>query len=82
MLQELDVSETDLRENRYNHVVHLVTAASGAEAFYSLDNNAARTENLHMAQIRDRQAMKVSEYVYMCTVYVVCSYSNSASWLP
>jgi hypothetical protein len=34
------------REARYDAVLHLVTAASGAEAFYSLGNNAARTEVL------------------------------------
>src|SRR3989344_4034263 len=34
---------TDLRD-RYNAVIHLVTAANGAEEFYTLENNAARYE--------------------------------------
>ncbi len=35
---------SELREGRYNAVFHLVTAAEGAEQFYTLENNAARTE--------------------------------------
>lgn len=37
----------------YLMVVHLVTAADGAEAFYSLDNNATRTETLEQARELD-----------------------------
>lgn len=33
-----------IREGRYDAVFHLVTAAMGAEAYYSLMNNVARTE--------------------------------------
>jgi hypothetical protein len=32
------------REGRYDAVFHLVTAANGAERFYTLDNNLARSE--------------------------------------
>ena len=32
------------REGRYDAVFHLVTAANGAEPFYTLDNNLARSE--------------------------------------
>ena len=39
------MSTVNLRENRYNAVLHLVTAADGAEEFYSKANNAARFEN-------------------------------------
>lgn len=39
-----DDTDASLREGRYNAVFHLVTAAEGAEAFYTLDNNAVRTE--------------------------------------
>jgi len=35
---------SDLRDNRYSGVIHLVTAADGAEKFYTLDNNVARYE--------------------------------------
>lgn len=38
-----------LRDSRYDGVVHLVTAAIGAESHYTLANNAARTEGLEEA---------------------------------
>ena len=44
VLQELGTNEVDLRDH-YDAVFHLVTAANGAEAFYTLANNAARTES-------------------------------------
>ena len=34
---------------RYNHVIHLVTAARGAEEHYTRCNNNARTEDLAAA---------------------------------
>ena len=42
-----------LREGRYNAVFHLVTAALGAESFYTLENNAARTESPELARQLD-----------------------------
>ncbi len=39
--------------HRYAMVVHLVTAADGAEAFYTLENNAARTETPEQARTLD-----------------------------
>ena len=33
-----------MREGRYDAVFHLVTAAQGAERFYTLENNQARSE--------------------------------------
>ncbi len=44
---------SELREGRYNAVFHLVTAAEGAEQFYTLENNAARTENPDEARVVD-----------------------------
>lgn len=38
-----------LRDTRYDAVIHLVTAANGAEAFYSGENNEARYETVDMA---------------------------------
>ncbi|MBE6554602.1 MAG: hypothetical protein E7663_00015 [Ruminococcaceae bacterium] len=35
--------------SRYDAVFHLVSAAKGAQAFYTLDNNGARTEGLSRA---------------------------------
>lgn len=39
---------------RYDIVIHLVTAADGAESFYTTANNAARTETAAQARDLDR----------------------------
>jgi predicted ATPase len=52
------VQINDLRDNRYNAVFHLVTAAQGAEQFYTLENNAARTETPEMARIVDKKTQE------------------------
>ncbi|KAJ2991243.1 hypothetical protein HDV02_003903, partial [Globomyces sp. JEL0801] len=57
MLHELQLDEVALRDHRYDCVVHLVTAAKGAEAFYSLENNATRTEGLELAASLDTAVM-------------------------
>lgn len=44
-------TSTEILQRRYNIVIHLVTAADGAEQFYTLSNNAARSETV--AQARD-----------------------------
>lgn len=46
-------SITHLRDSRYHNVFHLVTAAIGAEQYYTTDNNPARTETLEQARERD-----------------------------
>ncbi len=43
VLEKLNTSEVELRDH-YDAVFHLVTAARGAEQFYTLANNAARYE--------------------------------------
>lgn len=52
----LGTSIAQLRQ-RYTSVVHLVTAAEGAKAFYNLDNEA-RTETPEQARELDRQTRK------------------------
>lgn len=32
-------NSVELRDNRYNHIVHMVSAANGAEDFYSTEVN-------------------------------------------
>lgn len=39
-LDELGVNEVHLREKRYDAVIHMVTAADGAEKYYQLENEA------------------------------------------
>ena len=43
--------------DRYNAVFHLVTAANGAEKFYTLANNEARTENPEEAKVLDKKVI-------------------------
>ena len=45
VLDENNWNEVYLRDYRYDLVLHLVTAANGAEKYYTLENNAARKEN-------------------------------------
>ena len=52
VLRHLGTNEIELRD-KYDAVFHLVTAAKGAEAFYTTDNNAARTETVEEAAAVD-----------------------------
>lgn len=54
VLKQLDTNEVKLRDE-YDAVFHLVTAAKGAEEFYTLANNVARTESLEQATALDDQ---------------------------
>lgn len=42
-----------LRDKRYDLVIHLVTAAKGAEEFYTQSNNEARRETIEEARFLD-----------------------------
>ena len=52
VLEFLGRNEVELRDN-YDAVFHLVTAAKGAEKFYTTANNTARTETLEQAAALD-----------------------------
>jgi CYTH domain-containing protein/thymidylate kinase len=52
MLLELGYSHSELM-HRYDLVIHLVTAARGAEAYYTLANNSAREESPEEARLLD-----------------------------
>lgn len=45
MLDQYNMNEVYLRDRRYDLVLHMVTAADGAEKFYNLSNNLARYES-------------------------------------
>ena len=49
VLSSIGMKEVALRDN-YDAVFHLVTAAKGAEKYYTLDNNQARTETPEQAR--------------------------------
>ena len=52
VLKRLGLTETEARE-RYDAVFHLVTAAKGAEEFYTCSNNTARQETAAEAALAD-----------------------------
>ena len=52
ILSDMGMSEVELRD-RYDAVFHLVTAAKGAEEFYTTANNEARTETVEQATVLD-----------------------------
>ena len=58
MLEDLSLNEVDIRDNRYNSVFHLVTAAEGAESFYTKENNTARTESIPEARKLDADTQR------------------------
>ena len=61
IMERSQYNEVDLRDNRYNHVIHLVTAARGAEEHYTRTNNNARTEDLASAVNNDKLVGEVRE---------------------
>lgn len=56
ILLENNMSKLDLIDH-YDMVLHLVTAADGAEEFYTLENNGARTETIEEARALDKRTM-------------------------
>lgn len=43
----------ELRDKRYDAIIHMVTAAVGAEMYYTTENNAARSETINQARDLD-----------------------------
>ena len=58
LLGEVGMDIVTARDMRYNAVFHLVTAADGACDFYSLANNAARSESIQEAIDLDIKTQK------------------------
>ena len=46
MLRTYNIHEKDMRDNRYDAVFHLITAADGAAKHYNLSTNQARHETI------------------------------------
>ena len=57
MLKYFELSETEIRDN-YDGIFHLKTAADGVEMFYTLGNNAARSETPAQAREVDKKVIK------------------------
>lgn len=46
----MGLNDLSLRDGRYDGILHMVTAACGAEEHYSLENNEARSESIDAAK--------------------------------
>jgi len=55
LLDEQNWTTVGLRDKRYEAVIHLVTAADGAESFYTTENNAVRSETPAQARVLDQR---------------------------
>mmetsp|Transcript_12551 Transcript_12551/g.16499 ORF Transcript_12551/g.16499 Transcript_12551/m.16499 type:complete len:384 (+) Transcript_12551:172-1323(+) len=58
ILAERGTNVVDVRDNRYDAIFHLVTSADGAASYYTLENNAVRTETPEQAIDVDRRTQK------------------------
>ena len=58
LLDEKGLNEVEVRDSRYDAVLHLCTAAKGAEKFYTCDNNSSRTESLEHANTLDDNVIR------------------------
>lgn len=64
--------EVDIRDNRYNQIIHMVSAANGAEPFYTVAGHGTRHEDLVGARNLDKITAAVS-----CT----CLYDTASSFV-
>lgn len=55
ILTEHDLHVKKLRDDRYDMIIHLSTAADGAQDFYKLDGNVARHEDIQFAIELDKK---------------------------
>ncbi|KAH3885320.1 hypothetical protein DPMN_009314 [Dreissena polymorpha] len=54
MRRENNWNEVDIRDNRYNQVIHMVSAALGAEEFYTCAGHKTRHEDIDFAKTLDK----------------------------
>ena len=54
---KVGTSTKQLRDERYDAVLHLVSAANGAEQFYTTSNNKERKEGLELARELDKKVI-------------------------
>jgi len=59
VMEERNTSIVELRDKRYDACFHMVTAADGAEPYYTLENNKVRWESKEDARDNDRRTQKV-----------------------
>lgn len=57
LLDTTGYTVVELRDARYSAVIHMATAAKGAEQFYTLGNNVSRSESPELARAIDDKLM-------------------------
>ncbi len=55
VVDDLGLNSNMLKDNRYEAVIHLVTAADGAAEFYEFESNEARYDTLETARVTDKK---------------------------
>ena len=55
LMDDMGTNPVRLRDDRYDGVLHMVTAADGAEEFYASLSNEARYESAEEATLKDRK---------------------------
>ena len=58
LMDETATNTVKLRDARYDAVLHLVSAANGAEQFYTTSNNSQRTEGIELARLLDKKVIE------------------------
>jgi len=72
LVAELGTSTLALRDERYDCVVHMVTAADGADVFYTTEGHAARSESADYAKELDKKVKN------NCTINY--TYAHAVQW--
>ncbi|MDD5860956.1 MAG: AAA family ATPase [Prevotella sp.] len=57
IISQLGYTTQQLRDERYDAVLHLVSAADGAEQYYTVANNKERTEGIEKARLVDKRVI-------------------------
>lgn len=56
LIKDNSWNNIDLRDNRYNQIIHMVSAANGAEEYYSTEDHSCRSEGVELAKELDANA--------------------------
>ncbi|XP_053677110.1 TRPL translocation defect protein 14 [Anopheles nili] len=56
MMRSNNWNPVELRDNRYNQIIHMVSAANGAEQFYATEEHSCRSEGVSLARELDYKA--------------------------
>lgn len=80
ILKEIGQTEQELCNDRYDAVLHICTAAKGAEQFYTLENNACRSESIEVArQVDDRLMSAWMGHTNLCVIGAEVDFSKKVS---